>query len=167
MHKKGFTLIELVVVITILSILAVVLVTLLNPVTQFQKTNDTQRKSDLYQVQKALETYYADHGSYPISTGAYTISDSNGAHAWGTNWPSYMDVLPQDPKTASGKTYIYYSLDGQSYKLYTNLERGGNDPQACNVSGTDCPHVPGNPGSNLCGGGSSCNYGLSSPNVSP
>ena len=49
--------------------------------------------------------------------------------------------------------------------LYANLDRGGNDPQACNTAGTDCPNVP---AQNLCGNNNNaCNYGVSSQNVSP
>lgn len=51
----GFTLVELLIVIAIIGLLASGLMMILNPVAQIQKANDARRKSDLGQVQKALE----------------------------------------------------------------------------------------------------------------
>ena len=63
--KKGFTLVELLVVISIISILAVI------ALGGFQSTQrkerDGQRKSDLKQIANALEVVYYDHGRYPDS----------------------------------------------------------------------------------------------------
>lgn len=167
--STGFTLIELIVVIGIISILSMAVLTILDPFSQFEKANDARRKDDLTQIQKALETYYGDHGRYPayiISGTSYEIkSDANTAVAWGSSWPPYMDVVPQDP--ASSQSYAYYSdpNTGQSYWLYASLNRGNKDPQACN-GGNACTSL-GNNGipSTACGG--TCNFGLSSPNTSP
>ena len=154
--QKGFTLIELIVVIGIISILAAGVLTTLNPVTQFQKADDARRKSDLSQIQKALETYYQDAGSYPPSNSSYQLPVP-----WGQSWQPYMNVLPGDPSSAN--KYIYFSpVGGQAYYLYASLGRGGSDPQACFSNGSSCSNVP--VGAS-CGG--TCNFGLSSPNVSP
>lgn len=175
--SKGFTLIELIIVIGILSVLSTVLIATLNPMAQFQKSNDAKRKSDLGQIQKVLEQYYQDNtGKYPRSS---TISDTCGSpptacpyrivssdavnpvKEWGTAWTPYINVLPKDPNNS--KKYVYYSSGGQSYYLYASLDRGSKDPQAC--SGTQCPNVPSGV---KCGGSLDyCNYGVSSPNVSP
>jgi hypothetical protein len=82
---------------------------------------------------------------------------------WGKAWQPYMNLLPKDPKT--GKNYVYYST-GQSYYLYASLDRGSKDPQICqNLNGNgECPNVP---AANLCGTGVKCNYGVTTPNVSP
>jgi len=66
--RKGFTLIELLVVLGILGILATVLLVAINPSAQLQKANDAHRKSDLETLQRALELYYQDKGSYPPSS---------------------------------------------------------------------------------------------------
>ena len=166
MYKRGFTLIELITVISVISVLAVVLIVLVNPLGQFQKTWDGERKSDLFQIQKSLEAYYADHGSYPSSAGNI-INDANGAHNFGSSGWSYMDVIPNDP-SAPTKKYVYYSpADGQSYGLYASLDRGNQDSQVCN-SGNACTtlfNAIGNNANTACGG--VCNYGVSSPNASP
>ena|SRR5579859_5298538 len=180
--QNGFTLIELVVVIGILAVLSVFVLATLNPLQQFKKSRDGERKSDLAQIQRALEQYYQDHGSYPKSNATYNITDLNGnTVAWGgaSGWSPYMNLVPKDPD--STRTYIYYASGSipQSYKLYANLEVGPDDPQTCKATVTNCINNPNNvtyctcggvPAGVTCGIGSStypCNYGVSSPNTDP
>jgi type IV pilus assembly protein PilE len=160
--NKGFTLIELIVAIGILGILAVAAIMALDPVAQLQKSNDTRRKSDLAQVQRALETYYQDNNKYPIVTATpYQITGTS----WGTSWQPYINVLPKDP---TSRKYIYYSTNGQTYYIYASLERGTSDPAVCknlNANG-ECSSIDTNViSTKSCGG--PCNYGVSSPNVTP
>ena len=163
MRNLGFTLIELIIVIGILSIISMGAIAVLNPAEQFKKANDAREKADLSQVQKALENYYEDHGTYPSSATGYKIQVPNGAGVkiieWGSNWQPYMNVVPKSP---NGR-YVYYSGDGQTYYLYASLERPG-DSQACNGGGA-CSGSSLTDLSTACGG--VCNYGVSSPNVSP
>jgi general secretion pathway protein G len=167
--QSGFTLIEIIIVIGILGILATSLMVIINPIEQIKKSNDAQRKSDLAQIQRGLELYYQDHGQYPQSSSDYKIInqvDTNSSTiAWGTPWKPYMNILPTDPKKS--QSYVYYSTaNGQTYYLYASLERGQYDTQACN-KGDACTSLgaAGGPSANACG--SLCNYGLSSPNVTP
>lgn len=162
---NGFTLIELVVVIAILGILAIGLVMMINPMAQIQKANDSRRMSDLEQMQKALQLYYQDYGTYPAEDGAsYLIkmkpTDANGI-AWGGSFAPYMPTLPKDP---SNYSYVYMSNDPQSYYLYAHLEASANASHTCNSNLTEnCSKAP---SGTACGGGV-CNYGVSSPNTSP
>jgi len=161
---SGFTLIELVIAIALIGILAAGLLQLIDPVSQLRKASDAERKSDLAQLQRALELYYQDNGKYPDSNNyEITVLGSGGQQIslqWGTAWTPYMAKLPADPKPP--RTYIYYSnQNGQAYYLYANLERGAADPQACN-GGNACTNAP-----TTCGGGAVCNFGLTSPNVTP
>lgn len=137
-----------------------------NPLSQIQKAQDAKRKSDLSQVQKALETYYQDNSRYPSSSSDYRIKGlDNNAVAWGLAWQPYMSILPKDP--SSSKNYVYFSSssDGQTYYIYASLDRGGNDPQACFPNGSACSSAAKRNVATACGG--NCNYGISSPNVSP
>lgn len=143
--NEGFTLVELVIVIALLSILVVGTLSLINPSAELQKALDSKRKTDLSHVQKALELYYHDNGAYPNTLNL------------GSSWQPYSLKLPNDPRPP--KKYTYKST-GQVYYLYASLDRGDKDPQACN-NGNTCLNAVGLD----CGG--ICNYGVSSPNVTP
>lgn len=155
---KGFTLVELLMVIVMLALIVSMLIIAINPSVQFQKAHDTQRKNDLTEIKKALELYYEDNGSYPTGdiSNNYTIENIT----WGDPWSTYMAKLPADQD--SSQRYVYYS-DGQIFRLYAHLERGANDPQVCN-SGLVCSNVPINI---ECGSGKVCNYGVTSTDTTP
>lgn len=162
--KNGFTLIELLITIAVIGVLAAGAVLLLDPAAQFQKANDARRKADLSQIEKAIEQYYQDVGSYPSQYAAndYRIKGLDGnVVGWGSAWAPYMGNLPADPSNPS-KNYVYVST-GQAYYIYASLDRGINDGQICKTDGSKCDNAP----ASGCGAGYVCNYGVSSPNVSP
>lgn len=133
-HKKtnqGFTLIELLVVISIIGILSSVVLTSLNSARA--KARDTTRKSDLRQLQTALEMYYNDNGKYPITNDTwYGYQTSGCGVAGGLSGqegyipglaPTYMAKLPVDPSRKFGECsgYLYRSDgNGINYKLLSH-----------------------------------------------
>jgi type II secretory pathway pseudopilin PulG len=140
---------------------SILVFTTINPVAQYQRANDSRRKNDLGQIQKALEAYYQDNGNYPLSSIDNKIVNQSGTSVnWGGPWLPYMSKVPTDPSDT--KQYIYYSVNGQSYWIYASLDRGDIDPAACD-KGNKCGGVPVGA---VCGAGI-CNYGVSSANVSP
>lgn len=138
-QKKGFTLIELLVVVAIIGILSALLMS--NFVGVRQRARDAQRKSDLRQIQSALELYRADAGSYPTSASNDLASCGSSASLKSQdNSSTYMQSIPCDPST--GSPYSYSSTDGTTYTLITCLENG-NDSQKdssnnniCSTAGT-------------------------------
>lgn len=169
MLRKGFTLIEMLIVLAVIGVLAATVAVMINPVDQIRKSNDAKRKTGLEQLQRSLELYYQDNGRYPASSADYKIYIGSTALAWGAAWQPYMSKLPSDP--IPGRTFIYYvpaTANGQTYYLYTSLERGAKDPQVCN-NGSACTSITtggaGFPTATACG--ATCNYGISSPNVAP
>lgn len=115
---KGFTLIELLVVISIISLLSGLLLS--NFVGVRQRGRDGQRKSDLRQLQSALELYRADNGTYITNLPACGQPITNPA---GT--ATYMQKAPCDPLT--GDMYVYTpGASNFSYTLYACLENEGD-----------------------------------------
>lgn len=111
---RGFTLIELLVAVAIIGVLGALLLFVLNPIEQFKKAHDAQRKNDLEQIRTVLDTYYNDNNRYPGQ-----LSQLIG------------DYLPKLPKDPLNKDYCYQSDNGNSFILSTNLERS-SDPQILN-----------------------------------
>lgn len=72
---KGFTLVEMLIVLSIISLLASVLLASLT--TAKRSSRDAQRISELASIQTALELYYADNQRYPDGDGL-------GAGGWDT-----------------------------------------------------------------------------------
>lgn len=116
-NSKGFTLIELMVVIAIIAILAVLIILNLN--TARKKARDAVRKSDMSQMQTAIESYADDHnGAFPnlscTTNSAICIFKKSNEYTG-----LYLQKDVADPK--AGRTYRY-SSNGQTYKVCADLE---------------------------------------------
>ena len=99
--KKGFTLIEMLVVVAIIGLLSSVIIIGLGG--SRAKARDAKRISDLRQIQSALEIAYVT--GYPAQASAGPIAPS----------PSLADGTPtKDPK---GVDYQYVSAGGESYTV--------------------------------------------------
>ena len=82
--QKGFTLIELIVVVTIIGILAGVAIA--NVRYANQKAREAALKHDLFEMRKAIDDYYADKQKYPDS-----LATLKSEH--------YLRNIPKDPIT--------------------------------------------------------------------
>ncbi|MEO6536329.1 MAG: type II secretion system protein [Candidatus Paceibacterota bacterium] len=126
--QKGFTLIELLVVIAIIGLLSSVVLASLNSARA--KARDTQRKSDMHQLQVALEFYNDANKTYPNSPTPLVIDDLT------VLVPTYIGSLPRDPQDpgahAGGQGYHYTTATGSTgYTLMALLESTNN---YCTVS---------------------------------
>ena len=74
-NKKGFTLVELLVVIAILAILATV--TVVGYLGFTQRAKESNAKSELTQVRNVINAYTLEDGSYEYSTYVITINEDN------------------------------------------------------------------------------------------
>lgn len=113
--KKGFTLIEMLIVIAIIGILASIILVGLG--TFRGRGRDARRISDVRQVQNALELYFNSKGAYPL-TDSWT-----GLRGTLTGAGIGVSTIASDP-TAS-RSYGYCS-DGAKYVLEAVLEDAAN-----------------------------------------
>ncbi len=72
--KRGFTMIELLIVIAVLGILAVAVLAAINPIEQINRGRDTGSRSDAEQLLSAIDRYYASKGYYPWMSGAASLN---------------------------------------------------------------------------------------------
>lgn len=68
--NRGFTIVELLVVIVVIGILAAITIVSYSGVTT--RARNTQAQSNANSAQSVAETYFADAGYYPVTTGAFT-----------------------------------------------------------------------------------------------
>ena len=72
--KKGFTLLELLIVIGILAILSTTLIIVINPAEMLKKARDSQRISDLNTVKTAIAMYLTDVSNPDLDGSTSTCS---------------------------------------------------------------------------------------------
>lgn len=132
--KSGFTLIELLIVIAIIGILASLL--MVNFIGIRQKARDSQRKSDLRQIQSALELYRADQGRYPDSPLPTCGSSLTG----GSPPTTYMQKVPCDSLSTAP---YQYSFSGTAYCLRVCLENTNDGERDQIKYGSENPSVSG------------------------
>jgi prepilin-type N-terminal cleavage/methylation domain-containing protein len=111
--QKGFTLVELLVVISIIGVLATLV--LLQLGTARAKSRDAKRISDINQLRSAVEQYFEDNsGRYPEAITSAELG-------------SYMTTIPTDPLTGDPYDYSFTPADDPlSFRLGTTLEGTSN-----------------------------------------
>lgn len=102
-NEKGFTLIELMVVVAIIGILAAGIIP------QFMKATENAKigaaKADMANFQTVLEIIYAEEGKYPLTGDGFDTMQEDGY---------IKDSTPSDPWDGN---YVYTSATGTDYAI--------------------------------------------------
>lgn len=115
--EKGFTLVELMVVIIILAVLTGIAIPSYLALRNRARVQAT--RSEMLNIATALEMYAADHDAYP--TGTWAVA--SGLVVTG----EYMDPVPQDD---AWTTPLVYAIVGTGYTLTSlgaDLAAAGGD----------------------------------------
>ena len=103
---KGFTLIEILVVVALIAVLAAVTIVAINPAKNFADTRDTTRSSDVRQILNAITQYVYEEGhaigDFGTITACATGADAIGTGVGNVNLGSilideYIVAIPVDP----------------------------------------------------------------------
>ena len=112
-HQKGFTMIEIVIVIAIIAILS--MFAFVSTKEQRQKATTAAKKSDLSIIFKAIQMYYLDQGTMPANVGGVWCTIGSGACLAELVTNGYIKSLPKSPDAAN--PYQYFDSTTGNYVL--------------------------------------------------
>lgn len=157
--NKGFTLVELLVVVAIIGLLAGIAVVSVNSVRV--KARDAKRIADVKQIQNALELYNnTKGGQYPLTSagnaetvltgmvisegGIASVADTAAMKVPAKGGEIYINVIPDDP--TMGQDYIYKPCPLSEDKTYCKsyyIEFKTEAASSVGVAGNYCANTTG------------------------
>jgi prepilin-type N-terminal cleavage/methylation domain-containing protein len=136
-NSKGFTIVELLIVIVVIAILAALVLNSFRGVQE--RARDTKRRTDVNAQASQLEVYYTDNGGYPLFTGqvntdSWLSANLKGAdlNAWRAPNQTANSMVNSSSPTKDQYGYTPLQDDGTTacttapcakYKLYWYSEK--------------------------------------------
>ncbi|MBA2655901.1 MAG: GspG family T2SS major pseudopilin variant LspG [Tatlockia sp.] len=129
-NQKGFSLIEIMVVVVILGILASIVVPKI--INRPDEARIVKAKQDVLAIQNAIDLYKLDNGSYPSTDqGLSALVEKPSANPIPQDWKQYLKSLPKDPW---GHEYLYLNPGEHSevdiYTFGADNQPGGKGANA-------------------------------------
>lgn len=115
--KKGFTIVELLVVISIIALISSLIFVQLEQARS--RARDAEREAKTKTLQNALALYVVNNKAYPVYSGPLTGSDT-ASRALITG--DAVGQIPLDPFNSGNYQYVYNSTDGSTYTITYYLE---------------------------------------------
>lgn len=131
-QRKGFTLLELLIVIGVVAIIAAIILIIINPLERIREARDNQRLQEINALAEAIRLYKIDNNGRMLCQGA----GENGIIGIGRlidrRLARYFTKIPKDPSYDPANPYQYsYYLDNRLCCVSTvnghqvdNCERG-------------------------------------------
>jgi type II secretion system protein G len=124
LKQRGFTIVELLIVIVVIGILAALVITTFTGIQK--KARDTERETDVKALHGQVEAYYAQNGRYP------TLANLNDS-AWRTTNMKGLDAgALKDPKGSAETLVAAPAANSYAYAV------SASDGSACDNSTADC-----------------------------
>ncbi|MBU1132812.1 type II secretion system GspH family protein [Patescibacteria group bacterium] len=124
MNRKGFTLIEIMLVVVIIGILTGFGISILNVNKQKNRAIDAKNLSNLQKASSAIEAYYYGEGSYPIQSDSGNPLEGDSGVALGTyltnTWPEEFKYIASGGEFA---IFVLKEVDGNYYKYISSEAR--------------------------------------------
>ena len=127
-RERGFTLIEIMVVVVILGILAAIVAP--NVISRIDDAQINRAKQDIRAIESALQLYRLDNFRYPTTDQGLEALVTQPADPSIRNWRKggYLDKIPVDP-WGSPYQYLYPGQSGTSefdvFTLGADVQPGG------------------------------------------
>ena len=123
--QKGFTIVELLIVIVVIGILATLVIVTFSGIQQ--KGRNSQRQTDINAIQSHVEAVYASDGKYP------TLANLNDSTWRAANTKGLAPEALADPKNAATQTLVGTVPAAGTYSYAYVVT-----PTGCDNTATDC-----------------------------
>ena len=117
--RKGFTLMEMIVVISLILILTLIILVNINE--SKKNSRDKSRIADINSIRLALSDYYSVCKQYPDSLSL----SANNCEQSGITLGDFISSLPVDPSSGDAYSYVSLMSDCSDYHLGAQMEVGG------------------------------------------
>jgi len=150
--SKGFTIVELLIVIVVIAILATLVIVTFTGIQQ--KARDSQRQTDITALDQHLEAFYGENGYYPtlkdLQTSSFVADNMKGLDPQALVSPEGTAISDTAGNATNGWAYGYVatgtgcsnttasgtSNECSAFTLTANLEGGSSFSKSSNTQGS-------------------------------